>query len=559
MRKPKISLRTGLSTMLVLCWLAPIVLLAVTFGYLLEESYQRSARQETDDAAQFALIQLQTELNNAIQDSKSVSYDGVIRSAYRSYRENGNKVLLFRSVNDYLRDSFSRSASYRTVFLVFWDEELNDVYAFGAGESGSSLMQNCRAATPRILETMRDEDTQTRFLLIDGELYLARNLLDSHFDPYASIVMMLRPSALLAPLASLGAPEDLQLQLDELCFGEDGEDGLALRPQRDEGFLYETEVDGHPLRLLVAEKEYDAWKENPALSRAATGAALLVLPLLVLLWLLWRRHVGKPVKTLVEANLKVQAGERGYAITGHAPNKEFDSLFEHFNDMSSEMKAQFERSYLEQQASQRAQIKALQSQINPHFLNNTLEVINWEARMAGNDRVGAMIEALSTMLDAALDRDGRTQITLREELVYADAYLYIIRERLGESFCVHKEIDASLLSRQVPRLILQPIAENAVEHDLTRRGGGNLWLRAYRRDRMLVLEVEHDGQMTEEDRSKIEAQLRGEEESSGAVGIRNVSRRLKLIYGEKASLSMEETGKGTILVRILFPDAEEGD
>ncbi len=179
--------------------------------------------------------------------------------------------------------------------------------------------------------------------------------------------------------------------------------------------------------------------------------------------------------------------------------------------------------------------------------------------MAGNDRVGAMIEALSTMLDAALDRDGRTQITLREELVYVDAYLYIIRERLGERFRVHKEIDESQLSRQVPRLILQPIAENAVEHDLTRRGGGDLWLRVYRRDRLLVLEVEHDGQMTEEDRAKVQAQLRGTETLSGAVGIQNVSQRLKLIYGEEGSLSLDETGHGTILARICFPAAEEGE
>lgn len=559
MKKPKISLRTGMATAIVLCWLAPILLLATTFGILLGESYQRSARLETDDGAQLALMQLQTELDGAVKDSKSVSYDGVIRNAYRSYRENGNKVFLYRSVNDYLRDNFSRSERYRAAFLIFWDEQINDVYAFGAGESGSALIQDCRAATPLLLETMRGEDTQTCFLLIDGQLYLARNLLDSHFDAYASIIMMLKPESLLAPLTYLGEASDVQLQLDGLCFGDSGRDSLEPRGELDGGYLYETEVDGHTLCLRVEEKEYNAWKENPSLGWAAAGAALLVFPLLLVLWLVWRKHVGKPIETLVEANLKVQSGERGYAITEHAPNTEFDTLFEHFNDMSEEMKEQFERSWLEQQASQRAQIKALQSQINPHFLNNTLEVINWEARMAGNDRVGAMIEALSTMLGAALDRDGRTQISLREELGYMDAYLYIIRERLGESFRVHKEIDESLLSRQVPRLILQPIAENAVEHDLAQNGGGDLWLRVCREDQRLVLEVEHDGRMTEDDRARIASQLRGEGEISGSVGIRNVAQRLKLLYGEEGSLRLDETGRGTILARISFPDPGEGE
>ena len=557
-RKPKISLRTGLSTVIVLCWLAPILLLVSLFGYLLGRSYQRSARQETDDSAQFALAQLQTGLDNAISDSKAVSYDGVIRSAFRSYRESGNNVNLYRNVNDYLKEKFSRSGSYRAVFVVFWDERVNaDAFVFGAEENGLTMMQRCQTAAPGILDTMRSADTQIRFLITGGDLYLARNLLDSHFEPYASIIMLLKPSAFFAPLAALGAPEEVRLRLDELCFRYDGGSGVEECAEEDAGFRYEAAADGHALALQVSGKEYRVWKENPELSWAAAGAALLALPLLVLLWLLWRRHVGKPVETLVEANMRVQSGDRGYEITGHAPNSEFDTLFEHFNDMSSELREQFERSYLEQQAAQRAQIKALQSQINPHFLNNTLEIINWEARIAGDERVSAMIEALSTMLDAALDRGGRTQIPLREELGYADAYLYIIRERLGEGLIVHKEIDETLLSRQVPRLILQPIAENAVEHDLARRGGGNLWLRACRQDGLLVLEVEHDGHMTEEDRAKIAAQLEDGDTGSGAVGIQNVSRRLRLIYGEQGSLRVTETGRGTILVRIGFPIGRE--
>ena len=558
MKKPKISLRTGLSTVILVCWLAPILLLLTVFSFLLGESYQRSARLETDDAAQYALRQLQAELDGAIGDSKAVSYDGLVRSAYRSYRESGNKVQLYRSVNDYLRDNFSRSEKYRAVFIAFWDEDIS-AYAFGAGESGSALIRRCEEATPRILEEMREADTDIRFMILDGELYLARNLLDSRFEPYASVVQMLRSEALLTPLSALGEPEELQLSVDELCFRFAEAGGVEECAEADGGYRYEAETDGHALLLRIEAGEYKVFKENPWLGMVAAGAALLVLPLLVLLWLLWRRHVEKPVETLVEANMKVQSGERGYAIERSAPNTEFQTLYEHFNDMSAEMKAQFERAYLEQQASQRAQIKALQSQINPHFLNNTLEVINWEARLAGNERVGEMIEALSTMLDAALDRDGRTQITLGEELGYADAYFHIIRERLGEGFVVHKEIDETLLSRSVPRLILQPIAENAVEHDMTRSGGGELWLRAYRQGRMLVLEVEHDGRMSDEDRARISAQLENADESSGSVGILNVSRRLKLIYGEEGTLSLDETGRGTILARISFPDAEEGE
>lgn len=176
--------------------------------------------------------------------------------------------------------------------------------------------------------------------------------------------------------------------------------------------------------------------------------------------------------------------------------------------------------------------------------------------MADNEQVSAMIEALSTMLDAALDRDGRTQIPLREEMGYVDAYLYIIQERLGDSFHVDQEIDPAILDRNVPRLILQPIVENAVEHDITARRGGNLWVRACRQAERMVLEVEHDGVMDEADRERIRTLLAGDAgEMACGVGLRNVHQRLKLIYGDEAALEIGETGRGTILARIDFPIA----
>ena len=162
------------------------------------------------------------------------------------------------------------------------------------------------------------------------------------------------------------------------------------------------------------------------------------------------------------------------------------------------------------------------------------------------------------MLNAALSRDGRTQIALKEELGYVEAYLYIIRERLGQGFQVHKQIDSSLLEQMIPRLILQPIVENAVEHDITARRGGELWVRVYRREDRIFLEVEHDGRLTEADRKSIGLLLSGSAEGGSQVGLRNVHQRLKLIYGEEGTLTIEETPSETILARICFPMAVRG-
>ena len=306
--------------------------------------------------------------------------------------------------------------------------------------------------------------------------------------------------------------------------------------------------------LFATPTPFRLWEEVPSLTWIALTVLLTILLLLPLIIMLFRRYVTKPVDTLVNATERIGEGERGFTIEESPNSKEFASLYAHLNEMSRELKEQFERLYLEQQALQQAKVRALQMQINPHFLNNTLEIINWEARIAGNDQVCDMIEALSVMLDAALDRSGRGTSPLREEIRYADAYLYIIHERLGDGLLVEKLVEKEVLDILVPRLILQPIVENAVEHDLTPAKGGHLVIRARADAADLELEVEHDGHLTETDQQNIQELLESAESRQGGhVGLKNVHQRLRLLYGEKGRLSIENTDEGTILVRVQLP------
>lgn len=93
-------------------------------------------------------------------------------------------------------------------------------------------------------------------------------------------------------------------------------------------------------------------------------------------------------------------------------------------------------------------------QINPHFLNNTLEIMNWQARMSGDITICKMIESLGTVLDYHMDREDKRVIRLSEELRCADAYFYIISMRFGKRLVVERKIDNGLLQAMVPQLIL---------------------------------------------------------------------------------------------------------
>ena len=156
--------------------------------------------------------------------------------------------------------------------------------------------------------------------------------------------------------------------------------------------------------------------------------------------------------------------------------------------------ALFGRLYQEELARRDAQIKALQAHINPHFPNNTLETINWQARMSGDVKASRMIEALSTVLDAALDRKSSPQVRLAEEMTYVNAYLYIVAQRFGKRLTVDVDLPEELMDCLVPRLILQPVIENAVEHGIGASGQGRVALRGSRRGDGVVLEIQNGGE-----------------------------------------------------------------
>ena len=561
MKKERVpgSLREKLAGIMLICWLLPIMIIVTTAGVLLRLNFERNLSTQLETDAVHALQLVEGNLNDVVDASKRVSYDGVVRSAYREYQQSGDSAALYRSVNEYLNQTFSRDEVYQAVFISFWNDIRIYPYVMGSGIQGYSIPRNYhRRVEPVILEEMKDADTAIRFLEYDGELYVARNLLDSRFEPYASIVMLCDRGELYRPLDDIRRISGVSLLLDDLILDDEGMLRSAHEEEKSPQELsFEGNLEGHMLCLTTEIESYSIMRDMPELRIAVAVVILLVVPLLLVMIALFRRQVTKPVETLLSATDRVQNGERGYQIEEEAGNEEFERMFRHFNIMSSELENQFERSRLEQQTLQQAQIKALQSQINPHFLNNTLEIINWEARLAGDERVSAMIEALSVMLDAALDRDGRGEILLREELSYVDAYLYIIRERLGEKLVITREIDETLTEAPVPRLILQPLVENAVEHDLAPQGGGGLCLRVYREGDRIVLESEHDGTMTEEDLATVQGMLSDTTINagpvSGQVGLRNVRQRLQLLYGDQGTITVEQCSPGRILARASLP------
>ena len=562
-----VSLKHGLIALIGVCWVLPVLLILALSGYFIRNNLQSRIDDTIETSVTNAMNMTKASIDSALAASRAASYDNVIQRAWAQYLEDADGVVLYGTVTEYLSQQYSYDENFRGVMLYFVKNPSTIYYASNRSNAGKTEpIRNYRTYAHELArEISKESSTRICFFEANGVLYMLRNIVDSAFNPYAVIVMECDEGALFAPLDNIVWLTDASVNLNDIPreIAGDGveKDAVAGKDPKTEA-LYPVErtlrTSDYTLSLYARSDGAQITSELPSSMRFLVLVMLLALPLLAFVIWAFYRYVTEPLARLIDAARHVKRGERGYAISPLPESREFRSLAEHFNSMSAELKTQFDQSYEEQLALQDARVKALQSQISPHFLNNTLEIINWEARMANNEKACRMIEALSTMLDAAMARGGSPVVTISEELRYVDAYLYILSERYGERLRVDKLIDESLLDQMVPRLILQPIVENAMEHGIEKRPNGAIILRIFAK-KHLYLEVENDGSMTQQDRENIARLLswdgtsEEEENKLGRIGIRNVNRRLKILYGGDFGLTIDEIAPGCILARITLP------
>ncbi|MEW6188731.1 MAG: histidine kinase [Actinomycetota bacterium] len=204
----------------------------------------------------------------------------------------------------------------------------------------------------------------------------------------------------------------------------------------------------------------------------------------------------------------------------------------------------------------KAELKALQAQINPHFLYNTLNTIAMFCRTKP-DRARKLLIQFADFFRKTLER-GSDMVTLEEELDYVNSYLIFEKARFGEKLRIIEDIDPSTLNLKLPALVLQPIVENAVKHGLT-SNGLKIKISSELKNSEMIIKVEDNGVgIPSTNMHKI--LLSGLGKGMG-IGLSNVNERLKSLYGDEYRLNIDsEMGKGTVVtLRILcFPDSSPG-
>ena len=258
------------------------------------------------------------------------------------------------------------------------------------------------------------------------------------------------------------------------------------------------------------------------------------------------------METFGKGNYNVRAQEEGIG--------ELKNVSIHFNIMADKLQEQMEEIRRNEREKQKMEKKLLQSQINPHFLYNTLDSIIWMIRSEEYDGAGEMVSLLAKFFRTSLSQ-GKDMIPLEKELEHATSYLAIQNIRFKDKFEFHVDADQELLKYFCPKLSIQPLLENAIYHGMEGMyEDGEIEIRVYEKDGDIKIDVSDNGPgMTQEKidyimHNKVVSSRRG-----SGIGVCNVNERIQLIYGKNYGITLSsELDEGTIAT-ITIPKMEEID
>ena len=258
------------------------------------------------------------------------------------------------------------------------------------------------------------------------------------------------------------------------------------------------------------------------------------------------------LKQLKEQMLQIREGNICKMEEGQSRD-EIGQLVGNYNLMVDRVDLLLKEQYTLGQEKVEAELKALQSQINPHFLYNTLDMINWMSQKKESENIRSVVQAMSRFYRLTLSK-GRDIVLIRDEVELCEAYMEIQKRRYKGRICYEVEVDEDILDCLIPKITLQPFLENAIIHGINEKsdGRGMIILNGWMEDGRVTLSVTDDGEgMTQEDRQK--------NHQGSHYGLKNIEHRLELFFRESIPVQTESSpGIGTcVIINIPIRTGEE--
>ena len=565
--------------------LTSLVLFAFSIGglFILQYAFQlynKEIYRQYAQAIQVSSDSIEAELKKMERLSYQVATDTYVQSYLENLTESETNYNTYMIGSDLRTRLLHVGALNKYVLSIQVYDKQNREYA-----SGNSMIQITDERLQELKQRANEKQGGVNWLLPhDTDKSLAavrdiRNYLDLKFDRIGSVSIRVDMDTMVSDLTrSLAEQDTIFLIYDDsehiVYESNYGMNDFYLNQLENKNQGYQIlELNDQPYFATYSEANDLAWTyvilvpyDNlfTVISKARTAVFITYLILFFIMIFLGFKFTGTIVNPIESLNRKMQKVQTGnleqMSLTNEIdyPKDEAGEMHENFQKMMQQIQYLIGENYKKQLLVKESEYKTLQAQVNPHFLYNTLESINWSAKIAGEKKISQMAESLGYVLRSSINMKD-SLITLEEELSIVEHYLTIQRYRFEERLQFYKKVPEDLLNIQVPKFILQPIIENSIRYALQEMIGiCEISLVGERKGNRLELHLSDNGPGMDEEYVK---QIRkGNYEPKGTgLGLRNITERIKILFGEEYGLAItSEKGVGTfITIRIPIEGERE--
>ncbi|OMD97350.1 cache domain-containing sensor histidine kinase [Paenibacillus odorifer] len=334
--------------------------------------------------------------------------------------------------------------------------------------------------------------------------------------------------------------------------------GEAFRAKKDEEMIVLSEEIPFLKGTVTARIHRENLFDQLFSARTTVFIAMFICAIAMIIMGVWfSRRLAAPIRNLIKQMAIVESGNLDTQMVVNS-NDEMGRLSHGFNRMVERLQAYIDEAYVAQIKQKQTELNALKSQIRPHYLYNTLEVIRMNAVDKDNDEVADMILSLSNQLKYVIDY-GEDRVSIRQELEHLRDYFYIISVRYENKFELVVDLSPEVdLNWYILKLSLQPIVENAIQHGLRSQGRGTVGLTIEKKDEMLLVTIYDDGiGMSKEKVQQLAETLEEPSSPSKNVGLKNVHERIRTVYGAEYGVSISSREHIGTSILLLLPIVED--
>ncbi|WP_046176283.1 cache domain-containing sensor histidine kinase [Domibacillus indicus] len=550
-----------------------IVGLQYTFKTYDQQIYRKSSQvlSMSSDSVENELQRIQDISFEIVTDPSLIKQTANTKKETNRYEQYGIQT----AISDRLGDYISSEKYIHSIYLIDSNGKM-----YSAGNSLAPASEEEKAMLIRRAEQAKGSnvwvtaDGMNRFLTAARQIRSYENL---SMENLGTIVIRVDLAKIVASLPEEWEDTKGNMMIsngDHVFFSEE-----SIKPFRDFSFSGQTgqgytitELDKKRYFVTYVKTSFAGWTywhfipfdavfSSITKVKYSIIAASIVLLLAVIATVAhFTRKITTPIEELVETMHHIQKGDFAIAETLPPPPRHHDEigiLHRDFTFMVQRINELIKENYEKQLLLKETEFKALQAQINPHFLYNTLESVNWLAKANKQTQISKMVESLAYLLRNSINLK-EDIVTIRQEVDLVSHYVTIQKFRFEERLDFHIKVEKEVYECRIPKLTIQPLIENAIHYALEKIiDPCTITIKAYRKQGAVFVTVEDNGPGM--DAQFLEKLQKGEVKTRGTgIGLKNIDERTKLFFGEKYGLSIHSAPESGTAVTVFLP-YETGD